>query len=146
MITDSYEFLTTARKTRYIFESEGNQGKIIKIVIFTPLEKGEWNLGFGDLREGIIDDSIVSNNQDVFMVMKTIAKIIFVFFQEYPNSIIVIKPVDEKRKRLYNAIFQRHFKDIDPDFNIIGLLENKKNSYSSQINYDSFEISLKFDL
>ena len=146
MITDSYEFLTTIKKNRFIFESEGVQGKIIKIVLFTPLENSEWNLGFGDLIKGEINDSIVSNNQDVFMVMKTIAKIITVFLQEYPKSIIVIKPVDEKRKRLYNGIFHRHFNDIEPLFDLKGIIKNEKEPYLPKKNYDSFEITLKFEL
>ena len=71
MITDAYRFIAVQRKTRFIFESEGKQGKIIKIIQFTQLESNEWNLGFGDLKDGNIDDLIISNNDDIFKVIKT---------------------------------------------------------------------------
>ena len=146
MITDAYSFIALQRKTRFIFESEGKQGKIIKIIQFTQLESNEWNLGFGDLKDGNIDDLIISNNEDVFKVIKTVAKVVTIFFQEYPQSRFIIKPIDDKRKKLYNSIFRRHFKDIILDFNILGIVENNKEAYSPQKNYDNFEITLKFEL
>ena len=33
-----------------------------------------------------------------------------------------------------------------PDFNILGIVENNKEDYSPQKNYDSFEITFKFEL
>ena len=146
MITDAYRFIAVQRKTRFIFESEGKQGKIIKIIQFTQLESNEWNLGFGDLKDGNIDDLIISNNDDIFKVIKTVAKVVTVFFQAYPKSTVIIKPIDEKRKKLYNSVFRRHFKDIIIDFNILAIAENNKEAYSPQKNYDSFEITLKFEL
>ena len=60
-------------------------------------------------KKGKIDDIVVTNNYDVAKVMRTIAKIVYVFFEHYPERTVYIEPVDEKRKRLYNLIFQRHF-------------------------------------
>ena len=144
MITDSYRYLAVKHKTRFIFESEGNQGQIIKIVQFTQLENNEWNLGFGDLKDGTIDDSIMSSNQDAFKVIKTVAKVVTVFFQEYPQSRVIIKPIDDKRKKLYNYVFQRHNNDIEHIFNVVGVSNYIGENYSPQKNYDSFEITLKF--
>jgi hypothetical protein len=146
MITDAYVYLSTNDKTQYAFESEGIQGKIIKIVKFSQLNNGYWNLGFGDWEDGNINDKVISNNQDAIKVIKTVAKVTIEFFKEYPKSIVVIDPVDEKRKKLYNIAFQRHYKEIEPIFNVIGFFENKKVKFSLGKDYDGFEISLKFDV
>ena len=98
------------------------------------------------MKDGNIDDLIISNNDDIFKVIKTVAKVVTVFFQAYPKSTVIIKPIDEKRKKLYNSVFRRHFKDIIIDFNILAIAENNKEAYSPQKNYDSFEITLKFEL
>jgi hypothetical protein len=145
MITESYHYIALKQQTRFVFESEGIQGKIIKIIEFSLLENGEWNLGFGDVKDGRIDDSVVSNNQDIVKVLQTVAKAIYEFLQTYPLSIIVINPVDEKRKRLYNTVFQRHFVDIESIFIITGIIKGEKEIYSPQKNYDNFQIRLKFE-
>ncbi len=54
----------------------------------------------------------MSNNEDVVKVIATVAKITYEFFDNHPQSIVIIKPIDEKRKKLYSIVFQRHFKDI----------------------------------
>jgi hypothetical protein len=145
MITESYRYVALKHNTRFVFESEGVQGKIVKIIEFSLLENGEWNLGFGDVKDGRIDDSVVSNNQDIVRVLQTVAAATYEFLDTYPLSIIVINPVDEKRKRLYNTIFQRHFADIDSLFIIMGTIKGEKEIYSPQKNYDNFQIRLKFE-
>ena len=145
MITESYTYVVLKRKTRFIFESEGVQGKILKIIIFSSLGFDEWNLGFGDIKERKIDDLTVSNNHDAKKIFQTIAKATYEFFDEYPKSIVIIKPVDERRKMLYNRIFQRNFKDIDLTFHVIGINEDVEEPYDTQKIYDDFKIMLKFD-
>ena len=144
MITESYRYLATKRKTQYTFQSEGLQGKIVKIILFDLQDNGEWNLGFGDWSKGKVDDSVISNNHDAFKVIGTVAKATLDFFEEYPESIVIIKPVDEKRKKLYNTVFQRHFKDINPLFDVVGFINGEKEVYSPQKFFDSFKIPLKF--
>jgi hypothetical protein len=143
MITDAYDYLDSKHKTRFAFQSEGVQGKVIKIIQFEKSKDGKWNLGFGDWRKGKIEDSIMTNNQDAIKVFRTVAKATFEFLNEYPTSIIVIEAVDDKRKRFYNLIFQRHFKELEPIFLIIGIIKKHKESYNPHKFYDSFEISLK---
>ena len=146
MITETYKYLSTSTKTQFIFQSEGIQGNTIKIVQFSLLSNGKWNLGFGDFKTGIIDDMVLSNNHDAIRVISTVAKITMEFFEQYPKSIVVIDPVDEKRKKLYNIVFKRHFKEIEANFQIIGYIEDKAEAYMPKFFYESFEISLKFEL
>ena len=144
MVKDAYLYTGLKRKTRYFFVSEGENKRIVKMVVFTPLGKKLWNLGFGDLQyNGYIDDSVVSNNDDLIKVISTVAKITYEFSEKYPLRRIQIKPVDEKRKRLYNHVFRRHYATINANFDIIGTYESKKETYSPKKNYDTFELNRK---
>ena len=52
---------------------------------------------------------------------------------------------DEKRKKLYNHIFRRHYEDINLLFHITGIyLDSEKEDYSPQKNYDFFRLKRKF--
>ena len=146
MINESYTCYDFKRKTRFLFESEGDQGKNLKMILFSHLEFDEWNLGFGDVKGGRIDDSIVSNNNDAKKVFHTVAKATYAFFDEYPNSVVVIKPIDNRRKSVYNRIFQRSFDDIDLAFHVIGVIDGHEEAYNPQKIYDNFKIMLKFGL
>lgn len=142
MIDNPYLFFVSRKSTWFVFESEGVLGKIPKLVAFEPDQENRWNVGFGDLKRGVADDRAISNNGDIARVLNTVAKIIREFFAEHPNAILQIKPVDEKRKRLYNLIFQRHLEAVSLEFQIKGLREGAFEAYSPYEFYDSFEISL----
>jgi hypothetical protein len=145
MITESYPLLASKNNCRFFFESEGIQGKIVKIVLFTPMKDNRWNLGFGDWHKGEVDDLVVSNNQDIVKIMQTVVKAIYLFFEVYPQRIVVFKPVDEKRKKLYNFILKKHINKIEPYFQITGFINENAEFYNSEKFYDYFEIKLKFE-
>ena len=147
MITKSYDFLTSPDNVAYFFISEGEQGKIPKMIFIESFGEGSdtYNLGFGDLRrDGKIDDSIVSNNHDIVKIIGTIAKVVYQYSNIYPLRRIRIEPVDEKRKRLYNHVFRRNYEDINAIFDITGIANNNKETYSPDKNYDIFELKRKF--
>ena len=73
MIKDTYRHMPSKGHTRFAFQSESEQRKIVKIVEFFPLDNGKWNLGFGDWNKGNVDDKVVSNNQDTMKVIRTLA-------------------------------------------------------------------------
>jgi hypothetical protein len=143
MIEETYPYFPIEDNLFYGFFSEGVKGRIPKVIIFTSEEKDKWNLAFGDWKNNDIDDSVMTNNHDVVKVIGTVAKATYAFFDNYPNAILVIKPVDEKRKKLYNIVFQRHFEAIKNQFKIIGFIGKQRRIYSSKKMYDSFELSLK---
>ena len=146
MIKQYYFYHSSKNKTRFFFESKGAQGNVIKVIEFRDLGNDRWNLGFGDWKNGQIDGKIITNNRDTIKVISTVAKAAFDFINEYPNRIIVINPVDDKRKLLYNRVFQRNIKDIETLFVVTGFIEKKGEIYISEKIYDSFEIKLKFEL
>ena len=82
MIKEPYPYFPITDDLFFGFRSEGVKGSILKIVIFTLVEKGKWNLGFGDLRNNDIDDEVMTNNQDVVKVIGTVAKITYDFLEE----------------------------------------------------------------
>jgi hypothetical protein len=143
MVNEYYRFTDEQNHTLFSFESEGQQGKILKVVLFTLDDDNRWNLGFGDWHNGYVNDTIISNNHDVTKVIGTISRIVYTFFEEYPDRVIFIQPVDERRKRLYNIVFQRHILEIETDFEIMGFIGKKTEMYSNKKNYDAFEIKLK---
>ena len=132
MINDAYPYLTSDDKQVFVFQSEGSQGQILKIILFSRTEGDEWNLCFGDLQEGNINDAIISNNHDAMKIIRTVAKTTLDFFEKHPNSFVEIKPVDEKRKRLYNSVFRKYFPKMTDYFNIIGISNNIAEGYSSE--------------
>lgn len=144
MIKESYDFTRLGEKPYFYFESEGEQGIISKVIIFSYLEDESWNLAFGDLKGGDIDDSVISNNYDIVKLVSTIAKVVYEFSAEYPSRHIVIEPVDEKRKKLYNHIFRRNYEDILLTFHIIGTYNGNDENYSPKKFYDIFKLIRKF--
>jgi methyltransferase-like protein len=144
MIKETYPYVQVQGELVYVFRSEGVNGVILKIVIFTLTHEGKWNLGFGDWQNNDVDDKVMTNNHDVVKVIGTVAKITYAFFEKYPNAVVVIDPVDEKRKKLYNIVFQRYYQVITNDFKIFAQIKGRqKQIYSSKKLYDSFELSLK---
>lgn len=139
-----YAYKELIPNTQYYFASIGEKGKIIKVVAFFPIADNVWNLGFGDLQnDGSVDDLVVTDNQDARKVLQTVAKIAIDYLVQFPNRILEIKPSDEKRKRLYNSVFQRYFPDIELIFNITGFLGKEEEQYMPSIFYDKFRITIK---
>jgi hypothetical protein len=143
MIKDTYPYVQVRDELAFVFRSEGINGVIVKVVIFTLKNDGKWNLAFGDWRNGDIDDKVMTNNHDVVKVIGTVAKVTYAFFEKYPDAIVVVDPVDEKRKKLYNVVFQRHYATINRDFQVKSFIGEQIEIYSPSKIYDSFELSLK---
>ncbi len=144
MVNEHYSYIATQQNTIFFFESVGIQGSIVKAVAFQLNKKGTWNLGFGDLEDDYkVNDKTISNNQDVLKVLSTVAKVAYIFIETYPDRVISIVPVDEKRKLLYNRVFQRHFEDIDKQFEVIGTINESDEPYSTGKMYDEFTLKFK---
>ena len=145
MLNDFYPFTPIIEDTHFVFESKGKEGIVYKVILFASIEEERWNLGFGDLnlKTGDIDDAVMSDNHDAAKVMRTVAKAAFVFLETYPERTVFIEPVDMKRKRFYNAVFQRYYKEIEPIFDLFGLIGEVSEVYSPEIIYDFFELKRK---
>ena len=76
---EGYATVSNTDRTLFHFDSIGAKGAIPKVVEFYQLRENLWNLAFGDKQESGFDDEIISNNQDVRMVMQTVANIAYNF-------------------------------------------------------------------
>jgi hypothetical protein len=77
MITESYNYININDKVEYLFASRGEQGRIPKLVSFTQEKDDLWNLAFGDMINGQMNDSIISNNDNIVKIIGTVAKITY---------------------------------------------------------------------
>lgn len=127
----------------YVFESIGDKGTIIKIVLYERLDKNRYNLAFGDFINGDVNDEIISNNNDITKVISTVARTIYDFTEENSEAIIEIKGVDAKRTRFYNTVFKRRFLEIKETFFIVGIVNDLEEEYNPNQFYEAFEIKRK---
>lgn len=141
MIGETYEVQDIDKSGQFFFISEGSKGRIFKYVVFTEVSENVFNLGFGDLKNGEISDSVVSNNNDLIKVMNTIGAIIYRFIENHPERIIQVEPVDVKRSRLYHTIFRRRIQEI----NLIFVLQGNKIRDIWEV-FETDEIYRKFRL
>ena len=145
MVGPHYLLEDLYRKRIFLFESFGPNGTIPKMIIITELGSGMWNLGFGDLKNGKVDDISISNNADLVKVMNTVAKAVYVFMDENPRARLSIKAVDEKRLGLYHTIFRRHFLTITTNFNLYGVVDEQVEPFFPGKTYHSFQLERKFE-
>jgi hypothetical protein len=108
---DGYELYLTqnADILQFKFTSEGDKGTIEKIVEFEQIREKVWNLGFGDVVGDDWTDNVVSNNNDMRVVIQTVANSVYSFFDYYPDDEVFIEPSDYQRKILYNRAFQQRW-------------------------------------
>ena len=143
MIKDSYPLLPSKSENAFFFRSVGVKGTILKVIIFEHLKGNRYNLAFGDWINGDLNDTIISNNNDLQKVVSTIAKTIYQFTEEYPLAIITIEGVDAKRTKLYNTIFRRRFFEIKETFEVKGIVNEVKEDYNPSKSYEKFEVKKK---
>jgi hypothetical protein len=140
-----YDFVLTAADYVFEFQSQGNQGTIVKVVWFERLSENSWNLAFGDKQadSALLDDLSVSNNGDLRMVMQTVANIALEFMSAQPGKLLFIQPIDERRKSLYNYIFSKKWPEIREKYQVFGISGNYFDNYQPEKVYDLFVLSLK---
>ncbi|MCC7464678.1 MAG: hypothetical protein IT261_00320 [Saprospiraceae bacterium] len=144
MIDNTYQLYPNENTTQFIFFSEGRMGRVMKVIIISPYHRNRWNLAFGDVQpDGGIDDTIKTNNNDVAKVIGTVAQAALLFSEKHPGCSLVIFPVDEKRKWLYNLIFRRRLEEIQEVFEIFGKKGRLWRAYDPNVVFDAFELFRK---
>lgn len=126
MNLDRYKFEINKSSTEFTFISEGHLGRIEKAIQYEEIQKGFYNLGFGDVnpitRE--IDDTIVTNNGDMTKILATVAYSLYVFTSKNPNVWIYVTGSSQSRIRLYRMAINKYIQEIEKDFVIYILLED----------------------
>ncbi len=141
-----YLFTEDHGQTLFEFESEGPRGTITKVVWFARIAPSMWNLSFGDKADDpgqLLLDTVVSNNGDLRRVIQTVVNITYTFLENHPGEQLVIYPVDQRRRSLYNHLVRRHWPVLRYRFFLFGLREDYLESYQPGNSYDAFFLSLK---
>jgi hypothetical protein len=145
MNLDRYQL--KAEKSLMVFEfiSEGPKGNISKIVQYSETNlKGFYNLGFGDKnKSGKIDDTVVTNNNDSQKVLASVASTAYAFTDKYPDSWIYVSGLTKARTRLYRMGITNNLMEIQKDFYVYGLKENKWQKFKKNFEYEAFLIKRK---
>jgi hypothetical protein len=108
------------------FESLGKNGSIHKRVAFIPTVVPQvYNLAFGDIIErDEIDDYSISNNGDRNKILATLAKIIKLYTDKYPERWIYFEGSTKNRTRLYRMAVGLNLEELSDKFEIFGEVGN----------------------
>ncbi len=141
-----YDFETSSDNLRFEFDSIGIQKQIRKVVQYTPLTQNSdvFNLGFGDLKpDGSINDLVVSDNQDMEMVLSTVVQTLVCFFEFYPKKAVFFVGSTPSRTRLYQIIITKFLLEIEKSFYVRGIRNGEMSKFVSNLKYEAFLITVK---
>jgi hypothetical protein len=110
----------------YSFDSQGVKGTILKLVAFQPMNLNEYNLALldYDIENQVMNDTIVSNNQDMPMILATVINIIADFLKFKSDCLVFIIGNSEIRQKLYNRVVRNNLNDLTELYSIKGVLES----------------------
>lgn len=134
MDTPKYELSANVDFTVFEFTSNGKNGSIQKAVKYSQtLNKNVYNLGFGDIvfsneatGEIEVDDTTLSNNGDLQMIINTVVYSAYIFTKRYPDSYILFGSSDKARMRLYRMFLSRNMDEISKNFTVFGAVHNEQ--------------------
>jgi hypothetical protein len=143
-----YDYLSSENFLDYEFKSEGPNGKIRKVVRFSPVNANGvtyFNLGFGDLDEttGTINDLAVSNNQDREKVLATIAVIVLEFTLHFPDIMVYAKGSTPARTRLYQMGIMANWDEIERYMHVYGFAAGSWERFRKHTSYEAFIVIRK---
>jgi hypothetical protein len=141
-----YEYLTEGKAELFNFTSTGPNGEIEKLIVYSEmLEANVYNLAFGDYNKekGLIDDRIVSNNNDSQKVLATVASTLYVFTDRHPDVWVYATGSSKARTRLYRIGITANLMAISPDFHIFGLQNENWHEFQRGEEYEAFLVKRK---
>jgi hypothetical protein len=136
-----YNLTTGEAVNTFNFVSEGKNGNITKLIIFTEAEvKDFFYLGFGDFDEktGEIDDEAISNNGDRDKILATVANAVIEFTDNYPNAVIYATGSTDSRTRLYQIGITILLKEATNIFRIFGDINGEWEEFIPNKRYQGF--------
>lgn len=146
MRLDRYELKSGEKLEVFEFVSVGNNGRIIKLVQYTPTNyKDLYNLGFGDknAETGEIDDNVISNNEDSEKVLATVVSTLYAFTDKHQNAMIYATGSSKSRTRLYRMGITKYLDEAENDFEIYGETEDGWEEFRKNIDYEAFLVIRK---
>ena len=143
MDLEQYKYSVNESLQTFEFESEGPNGKIKKIVRFSPQNVDGvtyFNIAFGDAVEetGRLNDQTVSNNKDTEKILATVAATIIEFTEYFPDIMVYAKGSTPARTRLYQMGIGANWNDIEQVLKVYGFKDGKWLLFRKNINYEAF--------
>jgi hypothetical protein len=132
-------------KNNYTIQT-GRLGNIPKAVVFaqTDVDYYEIILGDYDALNKHLDTHTVSNNGDIALVLITVAQIIALFFQKYPQAHLVIEANTPLKHKLYKRIIDNNLAYIETKYVVWGVLDMIiQEPYQKEGEYRAFVFELK---
>ena len=132
MDIEKYETQEESNHLRYTFISKG-QTDIMKIIAYQRLGsnipipgKGQlkaYNLAFGDRKDQTleIDDTLNSNNGDMYKVFNTVLHTIPTFFSKYPDTCIAVQGSDKRRIKAYCMYVSKNYENLSTEYTFYGV-------------------------
>jgi len=146
MNLDKYQIRIDEDFLFFRFVSDGNLGRINKVIQYDKMSNDVYNLGFGDENPltGQVDDTVVTNNGDMTKILATVASSIYVFTQRNKNAWVYVTGSSQSRIRLYRMAINKYVNEISEDFVVYASLENGEwYPFESNINTKEFLIRRK---
>lgn len=143
MNQERYSFLSKRDYLNFEFDSHGPNGRIRKIVRFSP-ENAEgvtfFSLAFGHLNEATneLDDRAISNNQDTTKILATVAATVVEFTAHFPDMAVFAQGSSPARTRLYQMSISTNLREIETIFDVYGSHEEKWERFRRNVNYNAF--------
>ena len=146
MNIEKYQIKSGEKLEVFEFVSEGPQGRITKLVQYTPTNyKDLYNLGFGDknAETGFVDDNVISNNNDSEKVLATVVATLYAFTDKHPDALIYATGSSKSRTRLYRMGITKYLDEACNDFQIWGELNDSWEDFKKDIDYIGFFVKRK---
>ena len=140
MNLDKYNLEASENNICFYFISIGRKGRIKKLIKFQAMNKPNYfNLSFGDIiANDKIDDKRITDNGDSQKVLATVAYAVIKFTDINPDARIVIVPISLARTRLYRIGISNNLYEINKEFTLLGLLNNKWEGFELGRDYKAF--------
>jgi hypothetical protein len=147
MNIEQYSIISDNSHLFYEFRSIGPRGIIKKYILFQQLNENFFNLSLGDWDElsGIVDDLVVSNNNDTYKVLNTVANTFLQFVHHFPAASVLIVGSTNSRTRLYQMAIGRNIFEIQEFFDLQGFKNGIWEEFKVGINYDAFLVKKKIN-
>jgi hypothetical protein len=133
--------------TTYEFTSVGNNGEIDKLIQYAPaIHNGQlvYNLAMGDkTADGQLDDNNMTNNNDITMVMSTVAHTVYDYTENNPDHMIYIEGNTKIKQKLYARAIRNNLEYFSADFEIKGLTIDGWQDFDRTVDYECLLILRK---
>ena len=118
---------------------------VSQIVIPGTNVKGYYNPGFGDKDPytGLISDLTITNNNDSKKVLATVAATLYVFTDSYTDATVFATGSTAARTRLYRIGISNNLAQIEKNFLIFGLGNDRWEPFRINVNYIAFLVRRK---